>query len=62
LAAAILTLVLAFVVGGAVWLAVGPRLRLAEPGEQNQLLNLLAYVLIVLPFAFVVVFFLLETL
>lgn len=62
MAAAILTLVLAFLVGAGLWLAVGPRLPLAEAAEQNQLLNLLAYVVILLPFAFVVVFFLLETL
>ena len=62
MAAAILTLVLAFLVGGGLWLAVGPRLRLAEAAEANQLLNLVAYVLGALPVAFVVVFFLLEAL
>ena len=62
MAAAILTLVLAFLVGGGLWLAVGARLRLAEDAEANQLLNLVAYVLGVLPVAFVVVFFLLEAL
>ena len=62
MAAAILTLVLSFMVGGALWLAVGSRLRLADAAEQNQLLNLLVYVLGILPLAFVVVFFLLETL
>ena len=49
-------------VGGGLWLLLGPRLRLAEGVEQNQLLNLLAYVAIALPFAFVAVFFLLELL
>jgi hypothetical protein len=62
LAAAILTLVLAFLAGGGIWLAVGPRLRLAEAPEQNELLNLLAYVFMLLPVAFIVVFFLLEDL
>lgn len=62
MAAAILTLVLAFIAGGSAWLLLGPRLPLAETAEQNQLLNLVAYVAVVLPFAFVLVFFLLEIL
>jgi heme/copper-type cytochrome/quinol oxidase subunit 2 len=62
LAAAVLTLVLAFIAGGSAWLLLGPRLPLAEAAEQNQVLNLVAYVAVVLPFAFVLVFFLLENL
>jgi hypothetical protein len=62
LAAAVLTLVLAFITGGSLWLLLGPRLPLAEAAEQNQVLNLVAYVVAVLPFAFGLVFFLLEML
>ena len=62
MAAAILTVVLAFIVGGSAWLLLGPRLPLATAAEQNQLLNLIAYVAVVLPFAFAIVFFLLEML
>jgi len=60
MAAAILTLALAFVCGGGLWLALGPRLTLSEETEQNDLLNLVVYVGAVLPLAFVVVFFLVE--
>ncbi len=62
MAAAILTIVLAFIVGGSAWLLLGPRLPLAEAAEQNQLLNLIAYIAGVLPVAFLIVFFLLEML
>ncbi|NIP16554.1 MAG: hypothetical protein GWM88_18120 [Pseudomonadales bacterium] len=60
MAGAILTLILAFVAGGALWVGVGPRLKLVEDAERNQLLNLLAYIAIALPVAFAVVFYLLE--
>jgi hypothetical protein len=62
MAAAVLTLVLAFFCGGGAWLALGPRLALSEHTEQNDLLNLLAYTGIAIPLAFAVVFFLLEAL
>lgn len=61
-AAAILTLMIAFVCGGAVWLALGPRLAFARESDQNAVLNLLAYVVAALLPAFLVVFFLLEAL
>jgi hypothetical protein len=62
MAAAVLTLVLAFFCGGSLWLALGPRLPLADEAEQNDLLNLVAYTAGAVPLAFVVVFFLLEKL
>lgn len=62
MAGAILTLILAFLAGGALWVGVGPRLKLVEDRERNELLNLLAYVAIALPVAFAVVFYLLELL
>lgn len=60
MAAAILTLALAFICGGGLWLALGPRLALSEESEQNELLNLIIYVGAILPVAFGVVFFLIE--
>jgi hypothetical protein len=62
MAAVILTLVLAFFCGGGAWLALGPRLALSEHTQQNDVLNLVAYIGMALPVAFAVVFFLLETL
>jgi hypothetical protein len=60
MAGVILTLILAFVAGGALWVGIGARLKLTEDGERNEVLNLLAYVAIALPVAFAVVFYLLE--
>ncbi len=60
MAAGILTLVMAFLAGGGLWLAVGPRLQLAQDVQTNDLLNLLAYVGGALPIAFGLVFFVLK--
>ncbi len=60
MAAAILTLVLSTVVGGAAWLGVGSRLRITNEAQQNDLLNFLGYTLIALPLVFTFVFFVLE--
>ncbi len=60
MAAAILTMVMAFLSGGGLWLVLGPRLRLATEAGQNDLLNLLAYSGLALPLAFGLVFYLLE--
>lgn len=62
MAAAVLTLALAFIGGGSLWLVLGARLALVEEAELNDLLNLLVYVGAVLPPAFALVFFVLETL
>jgi hypothetical protein len=62
MAAAILTLAIAFLCGGGLWLGLGSRLALSEDIERNQLLNLVAYVGGLLVPAFLVVFFLLEAL
>jgi hypothetical protein len=59
-AGAILTLILAFIAGGALWVGIGSRLELVEDAERNELLNLLAYIAVALPVAFAVVFYLLE--
>jgi hypothetical protein len=62
MAAGILTLVVAFLAGAGLWLAVGPRLPLTTDAQANELLNLAAYVGGALPVAFVVVFYVLELL
>ena len=56
MAAGILTLVLTFVVAGGLWLGIGARLKLNDDAQQNELLNLVAYYVIGLPFVFFVVF------
>ena len=56
MAAGILTLVLTFVVAGGLWLGFGARLKLNDDEQQNELLNLVAYYVIGLPFVFFVVF------
>jgi len=61
MAAAILTVVIAFMCGGGAWLLAGARITLdAEDAERNDLLNLLVYIGVALPIAFVCVFFLLA--
>lgn len=62
MAAAVLTFAISFVLGGALWLLVGPRLALSSESGQNEILNLMAYIGVILPVAFVLVFFGLEDL
>ena len=57
-----LTLILSFVVGGGLWLALGPRLSLSEDQEVNGVRNLWAYVVMCIPVVFVFVFFAIERL
>ena len=58
--ALILTLVLAFLVGGTAWLSIGSRLKLNPEGDINEVLNLIVYVGIALAPVFVVVFYILD--
>ncbi len=60
MAALILTLVISFMSGGALLLTAGARFSLNEDQERNELLNLLAYVGLLLPAVFLIVFFLIE--
>ena len=62
MAAGILTVVIAFLSGGGLWLAKGPRLRLSDDDQTNDLLNLVAYVGASVPVAFALVLFVLELL
>ncbi len=57
MAALILTLILTFLSTGVLWLLIGSRLALAEDSRENDLANLLAYGLALLPVSFVLVFF-----
>ncbi len=58
MAAVIMTTLIAFLLGGGVWLLAGSRLSLdAEDRERNDVLNLVGYIAAALPFAFVFVFF-----
>ena len=58
--AVVLTLVLAFLIGGTIWLIAGSRLRLNDDQDVNQILNLMAYVGVALLPVFAAVFFLLD--
>jgi len=58
--AVVLTLVIAFLIGGTVWLTVGARLPFKEDKDLNEILNLAAYVGIAVLPVFLVVFFLLD--
>ena len=62
MAAVILTLVLTIIVAGVGWLVLGNRFQFNEDARQNEVANLLVYCLMVLPFAFVIVFFAMERL
>lgn len=62
MAAVILTLVLTIIVAGSGWLMLGNRFQFNEDVRQNEVANLLVYCLMVLPFAFTVVFFAMERL
>jgi hypothetical protein len=53
-----MTTLIAFLLGGGVWLLAGSRLSLdAEDRERNDVLNLVGYIAAALPFAFAFVFF-----
>lgn len=60
MAAAILTLVLTAIVSGALWLMLGNLLRLSTDDQQNDIANLATYAAVLLPIAFVIVFFAME--
>lgn len=60
MAAAILTLVLTFIVSGTMWLALGNLLSLHVDDRQNDVLNLATYAITLLPIVFVIVFFAME--
>jgi hypothetical protein len=61
-AAAVLSLTFSFIVGALMWLAIGPVLSLHADDNQNEVLNVFAYIAMVFPFVFGVVFFVIENL
>ena len=61
MAAVLLIFVLSFIVGGGAWLVLGPRFNIKNDAQQNEVLNFLSYVLIALPWIFVIVFYVLES-
>jgi hypothetical protein len=58
--AVVLSLVIAFLIGGTIWLTVGSRLPLNDDKDVNEALNLIAYVFLALLPVFLSVFFLLD--
>tara|TARA_B100000579_G_scaffold340719_1_gene292396 strand:+ start:171 stop:353 length:183 start_codon:yes stop_codon:yes gene_type:complete len=59
LAALVLSLVLSVVIAGALWLMIGSRLKIKEERAYNDLLNVFAYVALLIPPNFLFVFFVL---
>ena len=57
MAAVVLSLGSAVILGGILWLVAGARLKLNEDKDQNDILNVFAYVAALLPVCFAVVFF-----
>ncbi|MCY4040265.1 MAG: hypothetical protein OXF72_03285 [Gammaproteobacteria bacterium] len=55
-----MSLVITCLIAGALWFALGSRFSLSEESEQNDILNLAAYAGIILPLAFLFVFFVLD--
>ena len=60
MAALLLTLALVTLLAAILWLLFGARLKLAVDPATNNLLNLLGYAVVLLPFVFVAVFYLVE--
>ena len=54
--AVVLSLAFSVMVGIGIWLLIGPRLRLNPDPAQNSVLNVFAYVAMVFPLLFVLVF------
>lgn len=60
MAAILLTLALVILFASIGWLLLGSRFRLSADAQQNDWVNLAAYAAILLPFVFVLVFYLVE--
>ena len=60
MAGGVMSLVITCLITGVLWFALGSRFRLSEENEQNDILNLAAYAAIILPLAFLFVFFVLD--
>ena len=53
-------MVLTAIVAGIAWLLLGNRLQLSADERQNDIANLATYAAVLLPVAFVIVFFAME--
>ena len=60
MAGGVLTLVITCLVTGVLWFALGSRFKISEEPEQNDILNLAVYAGVVLPLAFLFVFFVVD--
>jgi len=56
----VFSLVLSFMVAGTVWLLFGARVQVSREPEQNSMLNFFLYLLITLPFAIAIAFYVLQ--
>ena len=55
--ALLFTLVLSFLLACLAWLVIGSRFGLIRSRAENDVLNLLSYVLLLVPISFMIVFF-----
>ena len=55
--ALLFTLVLSFLLACLTWLVIGSRFGLIHSHAENDVLNLLSYVLLLVPISFMIVFF-----
>ena len=55
--AVLFTLVLSFLLASLTWLVIGSRFGLIRSQAENDVLNLLSYLLLLVPLSFVIVFF-----
>ncbi|MBT7334518.1 hypothetical protein OAO27_00985 [bacterium] len=53
----ILTVVVSFLLGGGLWLALGSRLSFRDDPRENDKMNVVVYFAAMLPLSFVLVFF-----
>jgi hypothetical protein len=53
----VLTIIISVLIGAAIWFVLGSRFGLSDDERLNELLNFIAFVIGVLPVAFVLVFF-----
>lgn len=60
MAGVVFSLVLSFMVAGAVWLVFGARVQISREPEQNSTLNFFLYLLIALPFSIATAFYALQ--
>ncbi len=60
MAGGVMSLVITCLITGVLWFALGSRFSLSEESEQNDILNLAVYAGIILPFAFLFVYFALD--